>query len=84
MRVRAFSRAAASAAKEGLDGGRPGDQGRDSNRRIRLRRFRADVGVWHGHIAAIGHIRERAREIDGKPTGAPPGLRLRGALAWRV
>jgi urease alpha subunit len=28
-----------------------------------LPRFRADVGMWRGRIAAIGRSRERAREI---------------------
>jgi N-acyl-D-amino-acid deacylase len=28
-----------------------------------LPRFRADVGIWRGRIAAIGRIRDRAREV---------------------
>jgi N-acyl-D-amino-acid deacylase len=40
-----------------------------------LPRFRADVGVWRGRIAAIGRIRERAREIiDADGQVVAPGF----------
>ena len=44
-----------------------------------LPRYRADVGVRHGRIAAIGRIRERADEV----IDALPGRLLRGPLARR-
>ena len=43
-----------------------------------LPRYRADVGVRHGRIAAIGRIRERAREvIDAEGQVVAPGLHRR-------
>jgi len=40
-----------------------------------LPRYRADVGVRHGRIAAIGHIRERSREVvDAEGHVVAPGF----------